>query len=161
MICITKLWSATDGEWVTRGGDDRLEASRQSGRQKQPENMGKEDLLTVFVPCGRVQPDMDLFELWRLVGSRVTLGEEEEEEKEMKRGWEEWKTEKLTAKSHRDIVWNREQVMGKTTGNKKKHGWRKQKRKSKPYELNYRNEGKSLAGDCLEKEEVVRKQTNK
>lgn len=158
MICITKFWSATDSEWVTKRGDDRLEASRQSGRPKQPENMGKEDLLTVFVPCGRVQPDMDLFELWRLVGSRVTLGEEEEEEKEMKRGWEEWKTEKLTAKSHRDIVWNREQVMGKTTGDEKKHGWKKQKGKSK---LNYRSEGKSLAGDCLEKEEVVRKQINK
>lgn len=105
----------TVNEWQEEG-DDRLEASWQAGRQKQPENMGKEDLLTVFVPCGRVQPDMDLFELWRLVGSRVTLGEEEEEEKEMKRGWEEWKKEKLTAKSHRDIVWNREQVMGKTTG---------------------------------------------
>lgn len=51
--------------------------------------------------------------------------------------------------------------MGKTTGNKKKHGWKKQRTKTKPYELNYRNEGKSLAGDCLEKEEVVRKQTNK
>lgn len=48
-------------------GDDRALASRQTvsqtDRQKQPENMGKEDLLTVFVPCGRVQPDMDLFEL--------------------------------------------------------------------------------------------------
>lgn len=36
---------------------------RRTDRQKQPENMGKEDLLTVFVPCGRVQPDTDLFEL--------------------------------------------------------------------------------------------------
>lgn len=129
LMCTATFPNATDSEWVSERGGGRLEASRQSGRQKQPENMGKEDLLTVFVPCGRVQPDMDLFELWRLVGSRVTLGEEEEEEKEMKRGWEEWKKEKLTAKSHRDIVWNREQVMGRTTGNKKKHGWKKQRTK--------------------------------
>lgn len=47
-----------------RGDDRHWQAGRQSDRQKQqPENMGKEDLLTVFVPCGRVQPDMDLFEL--------------------------------------------------------------------------------------------------
>lgn len=42
---------------------EHWQADRQSDGQKQPENMGKEDLLTVFVPCGRVQPDMDLFEL--------------------------------------------------------------------------------------------------
>lgn len=45
-------------------------------RLKQPPNMGKKDLLTGFVPWGRVQPDMDLFELGRLEGSRVTLGQE-------------------------------------------------------------------------------------
>lgn len=42
---------------------DRQTVRQRDDRQKQPENMGKEDLLTVFVPCGRVQPDMDLFEL--------------------------------------------------------------------------------------------------
>jgi hypothetical protein len=31
------------------------------------------NLLTVFDPCGRVQPDTDLFEPWRLEGSRLTL----------------------------------------------------------------------------------------
>lgn len=31
------------------------------------------NLLTVFDPCGRVQPETDLLELWRLDGSRLTL----------------------------------------------------------------------------------------
>lgn len=62
-------------------------AGRQSDRQMQPENMGKEDLLTVFVPCGRVQPDTDLFELGRLEGSRVTLrGKRKKEGSEVKMG---------------------------------------------------------------------------
>ena len=59
-VCIAKLQPATDRD---EGRDDGELAGRQTVRQMQPENMGKEDLLTVFVPCGRVQPDMDLFEL--------------------------------------------------------------------------------------------------
>lgn len=44
------------------------------------------NLLTVFDPCGRLQPETDLFELWRLDGSRLTLrvdgeGNKEREEK--------------------------------------------------------------------------------
>lgn len=71
-------------------GGDRALAGKQTDRQKQPENMGKENLLTVFVPCGRVQPDMDLFELWRLEGSRVTLGAERKKkgDEERMRGME-------------------------------------------------------------------------
>lgn len=44
--------------------------------------------------------------------------------------------------------------------NRKREEARVEEAKGKS-KLNYRNEGKSLAGDCLEKEEVVRKQTNK
>lgn len=33
------------------------------------------NLLTVLDPCGRVQPDTDLLEPWRLEGSRLTLEE--------------------------------------------------------------------------------------
>ncbi len=41
----------------------------------------EENLLTVFDPCGRVQPETDLFELWRLEGSRLTLRVDEGKEK--------------------------------------------------------------------------------
>lgn len=42
-----------------------------TGRQERSERHG--NLLTVFDPCGRVQPETDLFEPWRLDGSRLTL----------------------------------------------------------------------------------------
>lgn len=42
-----------------------------TGRQERSERYG--NLLTVFDPCGRVQPETDLFEPWRLDGSRLTL----------------------------------------------------------------------------------------
>lgn len=51
------------GGWQGTGEQADSQSVSQADRQKQPENMGKEDLLTVFVPCGRVQPDTDLFEL--------------------------------------------------------------------------------------------------
>lgn len=41
----------------------------------------EENLLTVFDPCGRVQPETDLFEFWRLEGSRLTLRVDEGKEK--------------------------------------------------------------------------------
>lgn len=44
----------------------------------------EENLLTVFDPCGRVQPETDLFELWRLEGSRLTLRVDEGEGKREK-----------------------------------------------------------------------------
>lgn len=50
-----------EGGWGFTDGAGRQ--TSQADRRQKPENMGKEDLLTVFVPCGRVQPDMDLFEL--------------------------------------------------------------------------------------------------
>lgn len=46
-----------------RGRGDDITGRQANGQKQQPENMVKENLLTVFVPCGRVQPDIDLFEV--------------------------------------------------------------------------------------------------
>ncbi len=50
---------------------DQADRWGRTGRQERSERHG--NLLTVFDPCGRVQPETDLFEPWRLDGSRLTL----------------------------------------------------------------------------------------
>lgn len=75
-----------------RGVCEGLEvlADRQAGRQtdrqaeRRSQKHGKKNLLTVFDPCGRVQPETDLFELGRLEGSRLTLRGRRERNKEEK-----------------------------------------------------------------------------
>lgn len=54
---------------------DQADTRTGTGRQERSQRHG--NLLTVFDPCGRVQPDTDLFEPWRLDGSRLTLTPQE------------------------------------------------------------------------------------
>ena len=61
----------------------QLQAGRQAGRQADRQRSERQgDLLTVLDPWGRVQPDTDLFEPWRLEGSRLTLTHTDRTEKE-------------------------------------------------------------------------------
>lgn len=68
------LWP---GRQIDRAIDRKIEREIEidrvggTGRQRREARHG--NLLTVFDPCGRVQPETDLFEPWRLDGSRLTL----------------------------------------------------------------------------------------
>lgn len=89
--------------------DSRMcSGNRQANRSRQG------NLLTVLDPCGRVQPDTDLLEPWRLEGSRLTLGEREtqwgereKEREEMQKSQKDWMIERANAterkKGNREI----------------------------------------------------------
>ncbi len=90
-------------------------------------NKAEGNLLTVLDPCGRVQPDTDLLEPWRLEGSRLTLGEREtqwgEQEKE-----EMQKVKEGLSDSERNAIERNKSKEGETRKGKHVYAWKKLKK---------------------------------